>query len=297
MFAHRNRRRCILVAMTGLLATVALRAQGPPAPPPPAGQGNTAQGRGQAPPPPRLDYPPRTIDTAAAERGKAIYSVNCAFCHGADARGGDGGGPNLLRSQLVLSDQRGELIGPVILSGRPGTAMPPLALTAQQIADVADFLHSFRVGGYDVSRMTPVSIVVGDAKAGAVAFQTRCGACHSATGDLKDVASRYPDPRQMQDAWLMPTTAGRAGGGGRRLTPVTVTVTLPSGQRIEGPLVRIDDYVVALQLPDGTPRSFGRRDQTPVVTITDPLKPHRDLLATYTDAEIHNITAYLVTLK
>lgn len=252
------------------------------------------QGGGRAAPTPRLDYPQRDVDASAVERGKAVYSVNCAFCHGPDARGGDGGGPNLLRSQLVLSDQKGELIGEVIRNGRPGTTMPPIALTPQQITDIAEYLHSFRVGGYDISRVTPVSIIVGDAKAGAVAFRARCSACHSATGDLEGIASRYPEPRQMQDAWLMPTTAGGRGGTTK---PVTVTVTLPSGQRFEGPLVRIDDFTVALQLPDGTSKSFTRRDRTPSIEIHDPLKPHRELLPQYSDDEIHDITAYLVSLK
>ena len=92
-----------------------------------------------------------TKTPAAVERGRATFSTNCAFCHGADIRGGDGG-PSLLRSQLVLDDQKGELIGPVIRSGRADRGMPAFAMNADQIADLAAFMHSFRVAGYDASR-------------------------------------------------------------------------------------------------------------------------------------------------
>src|SRR5262245_829563 len=249
---------------------------------------------GQAPP----AYPLRNpVDPAILERGKSLYETHCAFCHGADARGGNGGGPNLLRSQLVLSDQKGELIGEVVRNGRPGTAMLPVALSPAQISDVADYIHSFRVGGYDVSRNLPATIVVGNAQAGQKAFQTRCAACHSATGDLKGLATRIADVQQLQNMWLMPSTGGGRGAAASNVRPTTVTVTLASGQRVEGRLVRIDDFVVTLVAPDGMPRSFGRNGVEPKVEINDPLKPHRELLPKYTDVEIHDITAYLVTLK
>jgi len=76
-----------------------------------------------------------------------------------------------------------------------------------------------------------------------------------------------------------------------------VTVTLPSGQKISGTLDRIDDFIVSLRDDAGTYRSFTRDGATPNVEIRDPLKAHRDLLSKYTDADIHNVTAYLVTLK
>jgi mono/diheme cytochrome c family protein len=107
-------------------------------------------------------YPVRPPgDPAALERGTALYKTNCAFCHGQDARGGDGG-PSLLRSGIVLADQNGELVGPVLEQGR-GT-MPKFSFKPDQVADLAVFLHSFRVAGYDVSRQKPPTILVGNAK-------------------------------------------------------------------------------------------------------------------------------------
>jgi mono/diheme cytochrome c family protein len=231
------------------------------------------------------EFPQREkADQATVDRGKALYGVQCNFCHGSDARGGEGG-PNLLRSDLVLNDKNGESIAQVVQNGRG--EMPPINLTNQQVSDIAAYIHSFRVGGYDISRMTPPSILVGDAAAGEKAFQARCAGCHSPTGDLKGVASKYSNPKRLQNTFLMP----RSG------TPTTVTVTMPGGQRLEGRLIRIDDFTVTLAGADGLQRTIRRDGDTPKVEIHDPLKPHRDMLPTYSDTEIHNLTSYLVTLK
>src|SRR5688572_1428366 len=140
-----------------MFVAAVVRAQQPP------------QGRGGGPAPGRVGgagigaYPARPpADPAALERGKAVYGTYCTFCHGADIRGGDGG-PSLLRSGVVLDDQSVELITPILLNGRPDRGMPRFALTPAQIADIATFLHSFRVNGYDQARNRPSSIVVGNA--------------------------------------------------------------------------------------------------------------------------------------
>jgi len=244
----------------------------------------------------RRDYPNRPpADLAAVERGKALYGVNCQFCHGADTRGGDSG-PSLLRSGVVLDDQHGELMAPIVRAGRPG--MPKFTLSDDQIADIAAFVHTFRAAGYDESRLKPPSIVVGDARAGETFFNAKCSACHSSTGDLRGIATKIAEPRLLQQTWLLPGSgAGRGAAPPVRVKPMTVTVTLPTGEKIDGRLERIDDFMVALTLLDGTRRSFRTNGDTPKVEIHDPLQPHKDLLRTYSDAEIHNVTAYLVTLK
>ncbi len=237
------------------------------------------------------------IHEVILERGKALYGVHCNFCHGSDARGGEGG-PNLLRSDLVLNDQNGEAIAPVVQNGRG--EMPKLNLTNEQVSDIAAFIHSFRVAGYDASRMTPPSILVGDATAGEKTFRAKCACCHSVTGDLKGIASRIADPKQLQNHFLMPGGGGRGGGrgaGGAGPAPTTVTVTMASGEKVEGRLIRIDDFIVTLTDADGAQHTIRRDGDTPKVEIHDPLKPHRDLLRTYTDKDIHNLTSYLVTLK
>ena len=275
-----------------LLFMFALSAQNPT-----AGAGQPAAG-GRGGGGFRSAYPQRaTADPAALERGKGIYSVNCAFCHGSDARGGEGG-PNLLRSTAVLNDSKGELIAPIVKNGRPAAGMPPLNLNEAQIADVAAYLHSFPVGGRDVNRSGPPNPVVGNAAAGKAFFASKCASCHSETGDMKGIATRISDPKALQQTWLMPG-GGRGGRGAPpvKTPPVTISVALDNGSKIEGRLDRVDDFLVTLRDSEGRIRSFPRHGDRPKVTIHDPLQPHLDALEHYTDQNIHDITAYLVTLQ
>jgi mono/diheme cytochrome c family protein len=269
-----------------------------------AGQAPPAGGRqgGNEPPPGQgrgggfVAYPQRAPgDPAAIERGRAAYSVNCTFCHGADARGGDGGGPNLLRSSSVLDDQRGELIAPIVQGGRG--AMPKFQLSAEQVADIAAFLHGFPVS----SRTGPstIDILVGDVKKGEAYVAQRCASCHT-TGALRAFAAKIDDPRVLQQMWLMPGSGGRGAGGAPPpvvAPPITAIVTLPSGERVQGTLNRVDDFVVSLTTADGTHRSFATSAKNVKVEIRDPLQPHKDLLKVYSDPDIHNVTAYLASLR
>jgi mono/diheme cytochrome c family protein len=286
-------------AVALLIATVAF-AQAPAQPPaaPAAGRGGRGGGGGFA-----AAYPQRLpADPAVVERGKASYGVNCAFCHGSDARGGEGG-PNLIRSEVLLNDKNGELLAPIVLKGLPDRGMPAIPISASQVSDIAAFIHSFRVGGYDISRMQPPSIVVGDAKAGETYFKSKCAGCHTGARDLKGIATRIADPKALQQNWIIPGSGrgarGGFGGGAATATvsPTTVTVTQANGQKVEGRLVRIDDFLVTLTGADGAQRSFRRDGDVPKVEVHDPLEPHKKLITTYTDNDIHNVTAYLVTLK
>jgi cytochrome c oxidase cbb3-type subunit 3 len=236
-------------------------------------------------------YPQRPpADPAALQRGQMHYTTNCAFCHGADARGGDGGS-NLLRSEIVLNDKNGELIGDVLRNG--AEAMPKFEMTNEQVSDIAAFLHSFRVAGYDASRLRPETIVVGDPKAGEAYFKAKCASCHDAAGDLKGIAARINDPRTMQQTWLMP---GARGARPSKQPEIRVVASLASGERLEGELVRIDDFFITLMTADGAQRTV-RRDAQNQVEIHDPLQGHKDLLRSYSDRDIHNVTAFLESLK
>ena len=275
-------------SLTLLLISLSVCAQTPPPGPPAARPARPAA---------YPSHPP--ADPEVLAKGKALYGVNCNFCHGSDARGGEGG-PNLLRSEMVLNDKNGENITPIIQNGRPEQGMPKFPFNAQQISQIAAYLHNFKVGGYDESRMKPLTILVGNAKEGEAAFAAKCASCHSASGDLKGLGGRIPDAKLIQNTWLMPGGGGRGPRpGGNSLThvpPVTVTVTARSGEKTEGELGRIDDFFVTVMKPDGSQKTVRQGDGVRV-EIHDPLKPHKDLLPTYSDAEIHNLTAYLVTLK
>ena len=290
---------------------VRLAAQGPPAAPP-AGQGPPGQGagpaqggrgRGQATFPAQ-QRPPG--DPAVIARGKTLFEINCRLCHGADLRGGDMGGVNLLRSNLVLTDQHGELLLPVVKSGRQNPGMPPMP-PFPQIADddvkaIAEYIHSVAAtmrgqGNPPPGAPVVLNILVGDANAGKAYFDAKCASCHSATGDLQGIGMRYADPVQLQNSWVAGGGGGRGGRGGASRREVTVTVTTPSGQKLEGRLDRIDDFIVIFTPADGVQRSVRRDGDVPKVEIRDPLEGHTKLLSVYTDKDMHDVTAYLVTLK
>jgi cytochrome c oxidase cbb3-type subunit III len=237
------------------------------------------------------------IDPAVIARGKTLYGINCQGCHGPDLRGGDMGGPNLLRSQVALTDQDGELIVPIIQGSRRSMGMPAIPLSLDDSKIVAAYIRSVVVtigrAGVPPSEQQPVNIVIGSAGDGAAYFAKTCAGCHSPEGDLRGIATRVTSPKQLQNEWV---TGGAYRKKGEEPT-ATVTVTLPSGESVQGQLLRIDDFLVTLKSSDGAVRTFMRKGDSPKIVIVDPLKAHKDLLPTYTDKEIHDVTAYLVTLK
>ena len=303
-----------IVGMLAIGATNQLWAQQPPqAPAAPGGQDGRGGGRGgrggaaPAPAPgqgnPTATFPAQQRPLAPPEvitRGQTLYGVSCRSCHGTDLRGGDMGGPNLLRSGVVLADQHGELIAPIIQGSRRDQGMPAIPMSSDDMTAVAEYLHSvlFTARGQGAPPPGPpvvLNIVVGNEAAGQAYFQAKCSACHSVTGDLQGTAGRVTDPTQLQNLWVSGGVAGRAPG--RALRPTTATVTLANGQVVQGALRRIDDFIVTLGLPDGSERSIRRDGDVPKVVIEDPLEGHRKLLPVLTDKDIHDVTAYLVTLK
>jgi cytochrome c oxidase cbb3-type subunit 3 len=240
-----------------------------------------------------MDY--KDYDVATLERGKATFGAQCAFCHGGNAKGGEGG-PDLIRAVPVIDDENGNLIGPIILGGRQAQGMPKFNMTPAQISDIAAFLHEGVRAAAERGTYKILNIVSGNAKAGEAYFNGagKCNTCHSVSGDLKGVGAKY-DPVALQGKFLMPV--GGRGNQRRPNSPIVVTVTLPSGQSFKGTLERIDDFNVALTDANGDYHSFARKGETPKVELKDPLQAHYDMLPKYTDADMHNLTAYLVTLK
>ncbi len=279
-----------VVVLTGaLLAAQEL----PPAPPAgqtrPAGQGRGGRGGGEA----TREFLGlgRQPDPAKAARGEKLYAASCAFCHGADARGAEA--PSLLRSEIVLHDDKGELIGPVVQHGRPEKGMPPMPATpAEQIAEIAEYLHLLveRAANRGLFGSIYSADIRGDEKAGEAFFNGagRCSTCHSPTGDLAHVGSKYRGPA-LQNRWLWPS------GGRGNARALQATVTRPSGERVTGVIKRLDDFDVSIVDATGAYRSWPRDAVS--VQIPDPLDAHRALLATYSDSQIHDVTAFLATLK
>jgi cytochrome c oxidase cbb3-type subunit 3 len=266
----------IRLATLSLLVTASLSAQAPTQPARP--RGNMLISRA-------------VPDPAAVERGQKIFSANCGFCHGSNAQGGDTG-PDLVRSPLALDDERGDKIAPVILQGRANKGMPAFHLPAEQIQDIAAFLRSRQQAAIDRNAYTILNVVTGDAQKGREYFngEGHCSTCHSPKGDLAGVGKKY-DAVALQSRFLYP----RARPGDSQTQP-EVTIQLPSGKSFSGSLEYLDDFDVALRDSAGEYHSFAR-DAHLKLEVRDPLAAHAELLKKYSDADMHNILAYLVTLK
>jgi cytochrome c oxidase cbb3-type subunit 3 len=242
-------------------------------------------------------------DTAAVERGQKLLVDQCGFCHGANARGGSGG-PDLTRSTLVQADEGGKQLGEFLAMGRPDKGMPKFDMPAAQVSDLASFLHSAIYQNSNRRLYKILDIVVGDAKAGEAYFNGagRCNGCHSPSKDLKGVGAKY-QPATLQGRLLLPRGRERAPGTPpvplyADPTGLTVTVTPPSGEPVSGGLVRLTDFEVTLyDAGAGRMRSWLRNGDTPKVMVIDPLQAHMDHLTKWTDADMHNMTAYLASLK
>jgi cytochrome c oxidase cbb3-type subunit 3 len=278
-----------------MLAAGLVLAQGAGAPPP-QGPGGRAGG-----------YTQYTRPLAAEDvivRGKALYGANCASCHAIDLRGtADGKNPNLLRSGVALRDQNGELIG-----ARLARHASPITIMEADTVAIAEYIHSVHATmggqgsppGRNPTNVT-LNVLVGDPKNGEAAFNAVCAACHSVTGNLKGIGSKFADPRALQNGWVSGSTSmfggGRGGGG-----PVPAVVTMADGSRLEGTLVREDDFLVVLILPDGTRKSMARTNGVPRVEVKDPKAGHVDTIVKLAHEDmqnhlLHDITAYLWTIK
>lgn len=300
-------RSWIIFAGIGLLSLSAAfaRAQQPApqnsSPATPA-QNNPAATR-QANTPTIPQGPAASVDPAAAARGQQIFVQNCSFCHGPDARGGAEGGVDLTRSPIVNSDPTGVQLSGFLKTGRP-PRMPAFdSLTDAQVGDIDAFVRSQNAvaGG----RLPLIAIVVGDPKAGEEFFNGagKCSTCHSVTGDLKGVGSRY-DAITLQGHIVLP----RGKGGWPNIiapfqvtnppdVPKKVTVTLADGTITTGDMISISDFDVVLRDASGVRHTFARNRDVPKVVVTDPLQAHLDLMKTLTDKQMHDLTAYLVTVK
>jgi cytochrome c oxidase cbb3-type subunit III len=238
------------------------------------------------------------VDGAAAERGQKTYAAECVTCHGPSARGTDNPATNLIRSPLVLRDRYGSSIGPLLRKGHPmQTGAPSASLTDQQITDLSHFIWD-RINDtlQGSPAYQPKDVLTGDPKAGQAYFagEGRCGQCHSPTGDLAGYGSRH-NPVDIQQRFVFPeANAGRGGRGTRK--PATVTVTPPDGAPVSGVLVLLDDFHVALRDDSGQYRSWARTPAMQVVK-SDPYAYHVELLERLTDKAMHDVVAYLETLK
>lgn len=275
---------------------------------PQGGRGRGAAGASGAPAGPALiggrfkAYPKE-----ASDRGLPAYNTNCGYCHGERGKGGKSG-PDLIASDVTLHDEDGAGIGEYI-KGATHQGVAKLDLPQATVYDIAAYLHS-RVIVAAINRGGDVHpdevLKAGDAKAGQAYFEGQggCTKCHSVEGNLKGIGAKY-DAATLQDRIVMPQR-GRGGRGGRgAVVPagppdplaITATVTLPDGQIVKGLPVRVTDFDVTLRLADGSTQTWARENGIPKVELTDPLIGHVELMKRLKDSDMHNLTAYLATLK
>jgi cytochrome c oxidase cbb3-type subunit 3 len=239
----------------------------------------------------------QVVDLTAADRGRKIYAADCVTCHGPKARGNENG-PDLVRSVTVMHDRYGSTLGPFLHKGHPmQSGAQSASLSDAQIQDLSHFLHqqlndTLRSGPYS----KVLNVLTGDPRAGAAYFTGAgaCSSCHSPAGDLAGIASKY-DPPTLQQRFLFPRTPA-FGPGSAPPKPVTVTVTTPDGKSVSGELDRIDDFDISLYDSAGEYHSW-KRTADLKIEMHDPYAAHIKLLDQYTDKNIHDVVAYLETLK
>lgn len=262
--------------------------------PPAAGQGRGTQGSPASQRPPqtakRQEYPAEQV-----RAGETLFSSQCGFCHGRDAAGGEGGS-DLTRSAVVAEDVRGDKIGPLTRNGRVDKGMPAFNLTRTDLVAIVAFVHDQKTkadseqGGRRAVELADLQ--TGNAEAGKQYFNAAggCATCHSPTGDLAGVAKKREGLVLLQ-RMLYPAM----GRGAPAPAPATVSVTLASGQTISGKMAYHDEFVIALTDESGWYRSWPTSQVR--FTVNNPLDAHATQLGKYTDEDMHNVLAYLQTLK
>ncbi len=236
----------------------------------------------------------RMPDAKKAAEGAKLFGPTCGFCHGADARGGTG--PDLLRSPIVLDDNQGEILAPTVREGRPAKGMPAFpTFTDDQLRDIAEFLHLQVELAANRGTYKLLNVVTGDAKAGEAYFKGagKCSTCHSPTGDLAHIGSKM-EASDLQQAFLYPGARGFFEEEPK--SPPKATVTLPDGKSIVGTVKHQDDFYISLYDAEGNYHSVVL-DKSVKVQVEDNLVFHREMLDKYTNTQMHDLTAYLVTLK
>ena len=223
-----------------------------------------------------------------AAAGETLFQQNCAFCHGRDAMGGETG-PDLTQSKLVLGDKTGEKIAQVIREGRTEPKMPSFNFSSEEVAGLIAFIHwRIKTAAEHPGGRRGVSVAdlqTGNAEKGKAYFNGAggCAKCHSSTGDLAGLASRLQG-LQLEERMLYPRGARPK-----------VAVTLPSGEKVAGTLAYQDEFTIGLRDAQGTYHSW-RTDHVTFV-VDDPAEAHVEQFPKYTDEDVHNLMAYLQTLK
>lgn len=278
-----------------LAASISIVTAQQPAPP---------QGIQRLAPQPPNGFPP---DATMAQRGDAIFQATCAACHGVQGKGGPGGSPDITLSAIAMAADGGRELREFLQAGRPDRGMPPFTLSEADAIDLSAKLRSLGFAAAPAagtSAAAAESVVVGDAAAGKAYFNGpvgQCNTCHavvagqaSPAANLANIATKYPNPRILQNTMILNRTFFWTPAYSK---DITATVTWRDGRSISGYLSSVSDFKVIVRDEGDQEQTFPRRDGEPAVTLKDRMQHHLDMLPRYRDADIHDLTAYLVTLK
>ena len=227
-------------------------------------------------------------DKAAAQRGAPLYQQSCAFCHGPQAHGATGS--SLITADEVLGDDHGEHLVAFLKKGRPEKGMPAFAtMTDQELKDISEFVHLqveevANRGTYHV-----LNVLVGNRALGRAYVETVCASCHTAEA-FAHIGGKYRSPEQLQKGWIWPSRTGN------RALAMTATVKTPDGIAISGQVTQMSDFRITVVDAAGQSHSIDRIPSVKV-EIKDPLAPHQQMILNLANDDMHNITAYLETLK
>jgi cytochrome c oxidase cbb3-type subunit 3 len=260
------------------------------------GRGGGGQNRNTASQRPPQTVTPQSYPPEQVRAGQPLFSAHCGFCHGRDTAGGESG-PDLTRSVLVAEDVRGDKIGPVVRNGRVDKGMPSVNLSDADLAAVVAFVHDQKTKAESQEgnrrAVDAADLQTGNAEAGKQYFNGAggCARCHSPGGDLAGVATRLQGLTLLQR--MLYPRGGR--GGGPAAVAASVSVTLASGETVTGKLAYRDEFTIALTDASGWYRSWPTNRVT--FTVNNPLDAHAEQLGKYTDDDMHNVLAYLQTLR
>lgn len=250
--------------------------------------------------------PAASVDPAV-RAGSTIYQDMCAACHGGNGAGGPGGAANLTRSPIATASDGGKTLGQFLQVGRPEKGMPPFPMSDQQAAQLSAALRALASEASPVGlagATAPASIVVGDAETGRNFFNGpvgKCSSCHatqagtaSSASNLAGIATRYPEAKTLQNRMVLNRSFFWSPSLG---DDISATVIYKDGRTATGLLTSVSDFKVVIRDKDGKATTIARNNGEPRVKLEDKLQHHLDLLDRYRDDDIHNLTAYLVTLK
>lgn len=234
----------------------------------------------------------------AIREGASVFRINCAMCHGLNARGGSRG-PDLARGVFTHGGTDAEIFH-TITHGVPGTLMPANDITTTETWQVIAYLRS-------LAPKRPENDL-GDPQAGEKLFfgGANCSACHMVHGhggrlgpDLSRVGSERSQ-RYLLEKIRNPNIDVAPG-----LMPPdmewpieyrTVTVVTKGGQTITGVIRDEDSFTIQLMDNAEDFHFFQKSDLASITYDSHSMMPPFGP-ALLSERQLHDLVAYLETLR